>query len=127
MAPMASSKFKMRLILSLATMLIMLSTQAQAKEADCKTTMKGKKAEMQYCTKFGVAAHETLTIGVNSRVLNAPHLFVSSNQAKDVKYEIAVFADQDYDQFKSKTTCTEKRKAATKLITVVTPVDGNWS
>ena len=124
---MASFKFKMRLVLSLATMLIFLSTQALAKEVECKTTMKGKKAEMQYCTKFGVAAHETLIVGVNSRVLNAPHLVVSSNQAESVKYEIAVFADQDYDNFKSKTTCTEKRKAATKLITVVAPIDGNWS
>ena len=116
MVQMASSKFKMRLILSLATMLIFLSTQALAKEIDCKTTMKGKKAEMQYCTKFGVAAHDTLMVGVNSRVLNAPHLIVTSNQITDVKYEIAVFADQDYDNFTKKTTCSEKRKAAIKLI-----------
>ena len=68
----------MRLILSLVTMLTLLSTQAWTKAIECKTTMKGKKAETQYCTKFGVAAHSTLDIAVNSRVLNAPHLTVSN-------------------------------------------------
>ena len=67
-----------------------------------------------------------MQIFVNSRVLNAPHLTVS-NRADSVKFEIAVIADQDYEQFGAKTTCNEKRKASTKLIPVVVPVDGDWS
>ena len=66
-------------IISIIALAVVIATQAFAKYTECKTTMKGKKAEMQYCTKFGVAAHETLMVGVNSRVLNAPHLIVSSS------------------------------------------------
>ena len=104
----------------------LLSTQALGKSVECKTNMKGKKSEQQYCTKFGVAAHATLLVGINSRVLNAPHLTVSG-MAEMVKFEIGVFADQEYDRFTSKTTCYEKRKAAAQLIQLVAPVDGGWS
>ena len=73
-----------------------------------------------------MAAHATLLVAINSRVLNAPHLTVSG-QAENVKFEIGVIADQEYSRFTSKTTCFEKRKAAAQIISITTPVDGGWS
>ena len=40
--------------------------------------------------------------------------------------EVGIFADQDYDKFTEKTTCDEKRKAASKVISVETTTDGEW-
>lgn len=40
--------------------------------------------------------------------------------------EVGVFADQDYEKFTDKTTCSEKRDAAVKVISIATPVDGEW-
>ena len=42
---LASSKFKMRMLLIHTIVVLLLSTQAWAKKVECKTTMKGKKAE----------------------------------------------------------------------------------
>ena len=118
---MAATKAKLLLFA-----MMVLTQQALGKYAECKTKMSGKKSESVYCTKFGTAQHDTLEFLINSRVLNAPHLTVSNN-VESVKFEIGVFADQDYERFDSKTSCYDKRKVATQLLTKFVPVDGEWS
>ena len=41
--------------------------------------------------------------------------------------ELAIFADQDYDKFTDETTCLDKRKAASKIVSINSPIDGEWS
>lgn len=105
---------------------VFFSTQVMGKHFNCKTRMAGKKSEHQYCGKFGTAQHDKMLINVKSRVLNAPHL-APTEGIDDVRFEIAAIADQDYEKLTSSSSCYDKRKAATKLINVVVPVDGRWS
>ena len=71
-------------------------------------------------------SHSTMNVEVQQRVIN--HLSLTAGPDHEtVSIEVGIFADQDYDKFTDKTTCSEKREAALKLLTIETPVDGEWA
>ena len=119
-------KLGRRLRACLLCVAVLVSTQAQvqAKVASCKTRF-SKSTSSEYCSKFGTAQHTTMVVSVKSKIHNFASLANNAN-VESVKLEIAIIKDQDYDKL-SKSSCYEKRGAASALLPVMVPTNGKWS
>ena len=67
-----------------------------------------------------------MQVEVQQRIINHLSVTANENSSMMLNLEVGVFADQDYEKFTDKTTCSEKRDAAVKVISIATPVDGEW-
>ena len=63
---------------------------------------------------------------IQQRIINHASLTASDDQAM-LKLEVGIFPDQIYEKFVDKMTCNEKRSVAMKVVSIETPIDGEWS